>query len=98
VVTTTGQRALRTGQLALNVPRDFRYLLWELLNDGRPLYLAQACGDQETDDGFLALTDVSDDVVVRDVCRVSSPYQQVYPLRLSPPSVLASTTPGDWWL
>lgn len=96
VVTTTGARALRAGSLNLNVPRDLRFPLWELLNDGRPLYLAQLCGDQETDDGLMYLENPSDDVVLRSVCRVASTYQLVYPGRVSPPSILAGSD-LEWW-
>lgn len=97
VVTTSGARLLRAGTLTLNVPRAFRSDLAALLDDGSPLYLAQACNAADTDDGYLAIESVSDDVIVQDVLRVECAYQQTYPGRLSPPSYLAGSA-YEWWL
>lgn len=97
IVTASGARALRAGTLTLNVPRSLRSDLAGLLDDGRTLYLAQTCADAATDDGLLYLEDPSDDVIASTVVRVTARYQQVYPGRLSPPSVLSSSDPSQWW-
>lgn len=96
IASVPGVRRLRSGRLVLNVPRTLRLELAVLLGDGRPLYLAQECGQAATDDGLLFLEDPSDDVIAGTVLRVESAYQQVYPGRISPPSFTAGSA-SEWW-
>ena len=96
IVTVSGYRALRTGTLTLNLPRSLRPQLSVLVDDGDPLFLAQPCGAADTDDGWLYLSSVSDDVIASETLRVVCDYQRVWPLRTSPPSVLSGNA-QDWY-
>lgn len=95
--TTDAVRLMRAGSLTVNIAREYRGNLIDLFRDGSPIQLRQPCRTAITDDAWMLVRDVTEEVIVGEVCRFVIDYQQSTPGRLSPPSLLDGTG-AEWWL